>query len=295
MIVRPVKPAAGRQIMRVLVLGASGMLGHKMLQHLSSEVDVAGTIREPEPDPVVRDALPDVPLYPNVLANDLDALEHAIDDWRADVVVNCIGIVKQAPAAGEYIPSICVNALLPHQLHQLTAARGVRLIHFSTDCVFSGRDGNYTEDDPPDPRDLYGRSKLLGEVTGSGALTLRGSIVGHELRDRRGLIEWFLEQRGGHIKGFARALYTGLTTNAMADRRHLGGGPQHDGAEKNEYRGKCAGRNEYLAEGPGPCDPKSNKCCQDQAHRDHCAEAGPRRQASVQQVSVVRIEYCHHE
>jgi dTDP-4-dehydrorhamnose reductase len=203
--------------MRVLVLGASGMLGHKMLQHLRSEVDVAGTIREPEPDHVGRDALPDVPLYPNVLANDLDALAHAIDDWRADVVVNCIGIVKQAPAAGEYIPSISVNALLPHQLHRLTAARGIRLIHFSTDCVFNGRDGNYAEDDPPDPQDLYGRSKLLGEVTGSGALTLRSSIVGHELREHRGLVEWFLKQRGGHIKGFARAFYTGLTTNAMAD------------------------------------------------------------------------------
>ena len=193
------------------------MLGHKLLQRLNSKLDVAGTIRAREPGPVIRDALPDIPLYANVQAENLGTLEHAIDDWRADVVVNCIGIVKQAPAATAPVPSIAVNALLPHQLHRLTSRRGIRLIHFSTDCVFSGRDGNYTEDDSPDPGDLYGRSKLLGEVCGDGALTLRSSIVGHELRDRRGLIEWCLGQRGGHIRGFVRALYSGLTTSAMAD------------------------------------------------------------------------------
>src|SRR5262245_20767262 len=156
--------------MRTIILGASGMLGHKLLQRLNSEIDVAGTIRAREPEPFIRNALPDIPLYVDVRAKNLGSLDHAIDDWRADVVVNCIGIVKQASAATAAIPSIAVNALLPHQLHRLTSQRRIRLIHFSTDCVFSGRDGNYTEDNPPDPGDLYGRSKLLGEVSGDGAL-----------------------------------------------------------------------------------------------------------------------------
>jgi dTDP-4-dehydrorhamnose reductase len=165
----------------------------------------------------VRDALPGIPLYPDVHAEDLAPLERAIDDWRPDAVVNCIGIVKQAPEAAEHIASIGINALFPHQAHLLAAKRGIKFIHFSTDCVFSGRRGDYKEGDIPDAADLYGRSKLLGEVTGRGALTLRTSIVGRELRGHRGLIDWCLGQRGKHIKGFARALYNGLTTGAMAD------------------------------------------------------------------------------
>jgi dTDP-4-dehydrorhamnose reductase len=203
--------------LRAMVLGASGMLGHKLLQRLSSEFDVAGTLQSHELDRAVRDAVLGIPLYPDVHAEDLAALEHAIDDWRPDVVVNCIGIVKQAPEAVEHIASISINALFPHQAHLLAAKRGTKFIHFSTDCVFSGRHGDYKEDDIPDPTDLYGRSKLLGEVTGRGALTLRTSIVGRELRGHRGLIEWCLGQRGKQIRGYTRALYNGLTTGAMAD------------------------------------------------------------------------------
>ena len=103
---------------------------------------------------------------------DLASLERALDDWQAQVVLNCIGIIKQSKAASDPLPSIAINSLLPHQLAQIAAARGARLIHFSTDCVFSGRRGNYVEDDEPDPVDLYGRSKLLGEVTAPNALTL---------------------------------------------------------------------------------------------------------------------------
>ena len=132
-------------------------------------------------------------------------------------MLNCIGIIKQSKAASDPLPSIAINSLLPHQLAQMAAARGARLIHFSTDCVFSGRRGNYVEDDEPDPVDLYGRSKLLGEVTAPNGLTLRTSIVGRELREHLGLIDWFLSQRGGRINGYARALYSGLTTLAAAD------------------------------------------------------------------------------
>jgi dTDP-4-dehydrorhamnose reductase len=193
------------------------MLGHKLLQRLRTHFEVAGTIREPEPNAELRRVLSNVKLYPEVAANNLASLGRAIDEWGAQVVLNCIGIVKQRPAAKDAIPSIAVNSLFPHQLAQLTTARGAKLIHFSTDCVFSGRHGNYVEDDLPDPIDLYGRSKLLGELATRGTLTLRMSIIGRELRGHLGLIDWFLSQRGCPVKGYAGALYTGLTTIATAD------------------------------------------------------------------------------
>ncbi len=202
--------------MRVIVLGASGMLGHKLLQCLRVSFDAAGTIRADGPDSILKNALSGTKLYCNVEAGRLQTIADAIDDWRARVVLNCIGVIKQTKAATDPISSIAVNALLPHQLAQLMAARKGRLIHFSTDCVFSGDRGNYTEDDPPDPMDLYGRTKLLGEVHAPGALTLRASIIGHELRGHLGLIDWFLKQRGGHADGFANARFTGLTTLALA-------------------------------------------------------------------------------
>jgi len=202
---------------RVVVLGATGMLGHKLLQRLQVDHAVAGTIREPEPDAILRRALSGIELYPDVQANDLSSVERAIDGWKAEVVVNCIGIIKQTKAASDPLTSIAINSLFPHQLAHLAAARGAKLIHFSTDCVFSGRRGNYIEDDIPDPVDLYGRSKLLGEVTAPNTLTLRTSIVGRELRGHLGLIDWFLSNRGGRVKGFVRALYSGLTTTVMAD------------------------------------------------------------------------------
>jgi dTDP-4-dehydrorhamnose reductase len=140
-----------------------------------------------------------------------------MDDCKAQVVLNCVGIVKQAAAASDPVASISINSLFPHQLAQLTAKMGIRLIHFSTDCVFSGQKGSYTEADTPDPMDLYGRSKLLGEVAGHQALTLRTSIVGRELRGHLGLIDWFVSQRGKRVNGYVHALYSGLTTTAAAE------------------------------------------------------------------------------
>ena len=203
--------------MRVLVLGAGGMLGHKMVQRLGTDFEVAGTIRDPEPDSDLRRAITGVKLFPKVAVNNLDSIARAIRDWRAQVVLNCIGIVKQTTAAQDPIVSIQVNALLPHQLAQITAAHGAKLIHFSSDCVFSGRRGNYSEEDAPDPVDLYGRTKLLGELEATGALTLRMSIVGRELRGHLGLIDWFLSQCARPVKGYSGALYSGLTTIATAD------------------------------------------------------------------------------
>ena len=203
--------------MRVIVLGAAGMLGHKLLQRLRADHDVAGTVRDSTPDAGVCRALPGIKLYTSVDAADLTSLSRAIGNWKPQLVVNAIGVIKQSEAAKDPLPSIAINALLPHQLAQTAASHGARLLHFSTDCVFSGRRGNYVETDEPDPVDLYGRSKLLGEVTAPNALTLRTSIVGRELRGHLGLLDWFLSQRGRRINGYARALYSGLTTLAMAD------------------------------------------------------------------------------
>lgn len=206
-----------REKKKVLVLGATGMLGHKLVQKLSDRFEVYGTVQGDTVEYRKYPALADKRLLPGVVAEDVDSLARALDAVRPDVAINCIGIVKQLKEAKDPVVAIRINALLPHQLAKLCGERGVRLIHFSTDCVFSGQEGNYAEEDFADANDLYGRTKLLGEVTASGCLTLRTSIVGRELDRGLGLIAWFLSQRGGHVKGFARTLYSGMTTNAMAD------------------------------------------------------------------------------
>ena len=203
--------------MKVLVLGSTGMLGHKLLQRLSVGHDVWGTVRG------AADQAPPIPgidrerLIGGVSASALSSVAQAIEQIRPDAVLNCIGIVKQIDAAKDAIISITINALLPHQIGELCAQQGARLIHFGTDCVFSGRSGPYQESDEPDATDLYGRSKLLGEVERPGCLTIRTSIVGRELRRGTGLLEWFFSQQGKAVCGYRQALYTGLTTQAMAD------------------------------------------------------------------------------
>lgn len=203
--------------MKILVLGANGMLGHKLLQRLTVGHEVWGTVRG---NPSAAPQIPGVdPAYliGEVSALEIESLRRVLETVQPSAVLNCIGIVKQIDAAKDAVTSITINALLPHQLAQLCAQTGSRLIHFSTDCIFSGRAGPYQETDQPDATDLYGRSKLLGEVDRPGCLTLRTSIVGRELRRGTGLFEWFFTQRGKAVRGYRHALYTGLTTLAMAD------------------------------------------------------------------------------
>jgi dTDP-4-dehydrorhamnose reductase len=203
--------------MRVLILGAGGMLGHKILERLAGDCEAIGTLRgSGEPYKSAR-ALAGANLRLGVSAEDLGSVALALDETRPQAVVNCVGIVKQREAAKDPASSIAINALFPHLLAGLCRERGARLLHFSTDCVFSGRRGPYRESDPSDAEDLYGRTKFLGEVDGAGCLTIRSSIIGREIAGRAGLLEWFLAQRGHRVKGFAGALYSGLTTLAMAD------------------------------------------------------------------------------
>jgi dTDP-4-dehydrorhamnose reductase len=203
--------------MNVLVLGATGMLGHKLIQVLANRFDVTGTVRGDVSDYRGHPVLGKMPLVGDVQVQDLESIVRVIAHVHPTVIINGIGLVKQLELAKDPLPSLTVNALFPHRLAQLCQAADIRLIHISTDCVFSGRRGNYTEDDVSDAEDLYGRTKFLGEVSGPGCLTLRTSIIGRELQTSSGLIEWFLSQRGGAISGYAKAIYTGFTTQALAE------------------------------------------------------------------------------
>src|SRR5581483_8348081 len=147
----------------------------------------------------------------DVDARRFDSIIGAFAAAKPDAVINCIGIVKQRAEANDPIPSLEINARFPHRLAQLCRATGSRLIHISTDCVFSGKKGMYTEQDQSDAEDLYGRSKFLGEVGEPPALTLRTSIIGREIESRYGLVEWFLGSRG-RVRGFTGAIYSGFTT-----------------------------------------------------------------------------------
>lgn len=202
--------------MKVLVLGATGMLGHKLLQLLSQRFDVAGTVRD---DPGAYSGHPVLGkhrLIGGVRGEQIESVIGAMAACRPEAVINCIGVIKQLPSATDPGKCISINALFPHQVSKLCSAVGARLVHISTDCVFSGNRGNYKVEDVSDATDLYGRSKYLGEVGGPGSLTLRTSIIGRELATRSGLVEWFISQSGKRVRGFARAIFSGLTTHMLS-------------------------------------------------------------------------------
>lgn len=209
----------GNSKMEILILGGAGMLGHKLFQRLRrSHPNTYCTIR----CSLCDDSLRKVGLFHdgNVLQNmdiqDFPAIERLLSQNKPKVVVNCVGIVKQRAAAQLPIPSIEINALFPHRLASICERWEGRLIHFSTDCVFSGKRGNYQEFDFSDADDLYGRTKFLGEVTAGRTITLRTSIIGRELAHRESLLEWLFQQNHKHIVGYTRAMFSGVTTNYLA-------------------------------------------------------------------------------
>jgi dTDP-4-dehydrorhamnose reductase len=140
-----------------------------------------------------------------------DSLEQAFSRTRPDVVINCIGIIKQLADVSDPLLVISINALLPHRLAHLCELSNVRLIHISTDCVFDGDKGDYTESDSFDAKDLYGITKYLGEVSYPHAVTLRTSIIGHELQSKHSLVDWFLSQEA-NCKGYTKAIFSGVPT-----------------------------------------------------------------------------------
>jgi len=203
--------------MRILVLGVSGMLGSTVFRLLSASADhvVTGTLRNSRdltsfPGPLREQ----IDIGVDVL--DQDSLVRVLSTHTPDAVINCVGLIKQLSAANDPLAALPVNALFPHRLARLCRLAGSRLIHVSTDCVFSGRSGGYRENDISDAEDLYGRSKQLGEVTDQPhAITLRTSIIGHELHSNHALVDWFLSSQG-EVKGFTRAIFSGLPTVELA-------------------------------------------------------------------------------
>lgn len=202
---------------RLLIVGGGGMLGHKLWQVAQARVETWATVRRITPQLTALGlGSPDRTIV-DVDVRQPPAIDAALDRARPEAVVNCVGIVKQLAAAKDPVESITINSLYPHLLARACAARGIRLVHISTDCVFAGTRGGYTETDVPDAGDLYGRSKALGEPAGPGALTVRTSIIGRELGGTSGLVEWFLSRRGGTADGYRRAIFSGFTTLALSD------------------------------------------------------------------------------
>lgn len=190
------------------------MLGHKLYQVLRDRCEVHATFRRF--DTRLAGIFRPSDVIDGVDAWDMASVRRAVSDTRPDSVVNCIGLIKQVDDARNLKESIYVNALFPHLVSECAGDIGARLIHVSTDCVFSGKSGDYSEEDSSDAVDVYGKAKYLGEVRYDHALTLRTSIVGRALFRDVSLIEWFLSQSGKRIKGYTNAIYTGLSTEALS-------------------------------------------------------------------------------
>ncbi len=234
--------------MKILILGGSGMLGHRLFLELSQAHETWMTVRG-DGSELWRLALYSetavfkqdkmitfVDVAAEYSRTRQDLIRMAICMVKPDVVLNCIGLIKQRPEANDPVKMISINALFPHMVAAVCREKGIRFIQVSTDCVFSGKKGYYSEKDEADPVDVYGRTKLLGEVGGDnphpmdgkpspqpspegrggeGALTIRTSLVGRELRNNLGLLEWFLAQKGS-VKGYSRAIFSGVTTVEFA-------------------------------------------------------------------------------
>ncbi|MFT5519469.1 MAG: dTDP-4-dehydrorhamnose reductase [Enterobacterales bacterium] len=201
--------------MKILILGGSGMLGFQLFKEWRESHTVRLTLRGSKEDYPTNTLLNADTNYFNVDVSLIDCLKSVLNDFRPDVVVNAIGITKQLTETLPVEVTNYVNARFPHFLSDICGQHQCRLIHMSSDCVFSGKKGDYTEDDKPDAEDLYGQSKYLGEVSASHVLTLRKSTIGLELSSSHGLIEWFLQQQG-NVRGYTKAIYSGLIASELA-------------------------------------------------------------------------------
>ncbi len=203
--------------MKILILGGTGMLGHMMFRVLSKHHECYLTARKDFQDLLPIHTFCSQEQYFKLLdvSDDIE-IEKIIKHLQPTHIINAIGIIKQLKSCYDKVLTVNINALLPHKLTELSNRYNAKLIHFSTDCVFSGNKGAYTEDDIPDPIDFYGKCKLLGEVESQHHLTLRTSIVGRQLFGQSSLFEWFFSQKGKRVNGFEYAIYSGLTTMAIS-------------------------------------------------------------------------------
>lgn len=201
--------------MKVLILGGDGMLGHELFFQLRTRHEARVTLRQPLAAYAAHRLFDAQNAIGDVDVRTSGRIEQVLRDFQPQAVINAVGIVKQRPESEDALTSIEVNSLAPHRLALACRAIGAHLVHLSTDCVFSGRRGHYNETDLPDPPDVYGRSKLLGEVSVEGALTLRTSMIGLGLYRKTSLIDWFLAQKG-RVQGYRYAIFSGLTTRELA-------------------------------------------------------------------------------
>lgn len=202
---------------RVLILGGAGMLGHRLWLAFKDQFETTVTLRQSVADVARFKIFDPAHTLDNVSASDFKKLQDCFEKVRPHIVINCIGIIKQLKEAKDPATSIKINALFPHELKKLADNFGAKLIHISTDCVFSGAKGNYAEEDLSDATDLYGKTKFLGEVSAPPALTIRTSIFGRELKGHVALLDWFLSHRPGEkVKGYTNAIFTGFPTGILA-------------------------------------------------------------------------------
>lgn len=199
--------------MRILILGGSGMLGHRLWLYLPARFpDIYTTLHKD------RNKYDKYNLFnnkkkviDNIDAVDFSVVERVLDKIRPDVILNCIGITKRRDEINNMALCINLNSLFPHNLANWGEINKAKIITFSTDCIFDGKTGNYIEENLPSASDIYGKTKALGELRGTNTLTLRSSFIGPELFQGSELLEWFLAQTGP-VKGFKNAIYSGLTT-----------------------------------------------------------------------------------
>lgn len=203
--------------MKILIIGGSGMLGHKLVQTWKHRFDVWTTLKGEFEDYERFGMFEKVKTIERIDAENIKTVETAIEKVRPQVIFNAVGIIKQLPSSKNVIKTLTINSIFPHRLAEIAEKFNARLLSISTDCVFDGKKGNYNEEDVSDAADVYGKSKNLGEVTGKNCLTLRTSIIGRELQTAHSLVEWFLSNRGKTVKGYVNAIYSGFPTIVLAD------------------------------------------------------------------------------
>lgn len=203
--------------MKVLILGGAGMLGHKLLQSFNDKFEVWATVRNIPADFIKFIGIRNDQIIQDVDINNFESVQSVISNLQPNIVINAIGVIKQLPTSKDVIQTLNINSIFPQRLTELSKIFEFRLITVSTDCVFKGLKGNYTETDEADATDLYGKSKNFGEIIAPHCLTLRTSIIGRELNTAHSLVDWFLSNRGKSVKGFKKAIYSGFPTVVFAD------------------------------------------------------------------------------
>jgi len=202
--------------MRILILGVSGLIGHQLFKQLSQYHETFGTLHRKKQEYGNLKLFSENNIIENIDVNNFEFLKGVINTINPDVILNCVGITKRKISLDNILETLEVNALFPHKLADWTLLNKMRVIHFSTDCVFNGETGNYSEDSLTTAEDTYGRTKALGEIKYSHTLTIRSSFIGRELFDKTELLEWFLAQDGKKINGFKKTYYSGVSTIFMS-------------------------------------------------------------------------------